>query len=466
MRASSASADQGENDCHGTMGNSALKTGYGCQMPAMVDLWRKTWSAEPGTTDPLAPFGIITLASGGSEGGSDIGGMRWSQTANFGVNPNPAMPASFVAQAYDIGDPYPSKSCYGYSCCWNRYNASLCAKATNGHPELCDPYCTALHDTNFYMGPIHPRLKKPAGQRAAIAAMAIAYPPKGQSAAQAAVSPRKAYTGPTISGCAVSTDGTKLTLKFNTSLLAGGKVEVKPYNKSNTQALRALVNSSLWCMQPGDGCVVDGKFCHEMVEDCVHKVSVCHTQPAAHGKPAHQVCQMQPRCKNATSGVYDVPLVPGCIDFGPPGTLPPPALGDRELDDDPHTSRRALLSAGDGGHGLTGLPYWADTTWISLELESGGGDGDTVVADLSSLNGSAPFAIAYAWDNGKDTCCNAGGDPAIANGFVECTPASCPIQLPDARAPFGALPANPFIARIKDGKCECLEPQVCSEAVV
>jgi len=102
MRASSASADQGENDCHGTMGNSALKTGYGCQMPAMVDLWRKTWSAEPGTTDPLAPFGIITLASGGSEGGSDIGGMRWSQTANFGVNPNPAMPASFVAQAYDI----------------------------------------------------------------------------------------------------------------------------------------------------------------------------------------------------------------------------------------------------------------------------------------------------------------------------------------------------------------------------
>eukprot|EP01043_Picozoa_sp_COSAG02_P078030 COSAG02_NODE_17371_length_1009_cov_1.520879_1_plen_56_part_10 len=48
-------------------------------MPAMVNLWRKTWSKEPGTTDPLAPFGIVTLASGGSEGGSDIGGMRWSQ---------------------------------------------------------------------------------------------------------------------------------------------------------------------------------------------------------------------------------------------------------------------------------------------------------------------------------------------------------------------------------------------------
>ena len=53
----------------------------------------------------------------------------------------------------------------------------------------------------------------------------------------------------------------------------------------------------------------------------------------------------------------------------------------------------------------------------------------------------------------------------ISNGFIECTPASCPIQLPDSRAPFGALPANPFIAKIKGGKCECLEPQVCSEAV-
>ena len=137
----------------------------------MVDLWRKTWSKTPGTTDPLAPFGIVTLASGGSEGGADIGGMRWSQTANYGVNPNPAMPATFVAQvrsrwsplavlssgltvflggqAYDIGDPFPSKSCYGWRCCWNNYNASQCAKQTDGHPERCDPYCDALHATNF-----------------------------------------------------------------------------------------------------------------------------------------------------------------------------------------------------------------------------------------------------------------------------------------------------------------------------
>ena len=73
-------------------------------MVAMVDLWRKSWSKRPGTTDPLAPFGIVTLASGGSEGGSDIGGMRWSQTGNFGTLPSDEMPMTFLAHAYDLGE--------------------------------------------------------------------------------------------------------------------------------------------------------------------------------------------------------------------------------------------------------------------------------------------------------------------------------------------------------------------------
>jgi hypothetical protein len=51
---------KGENNCHGTMGNSANHQGYGCQMPAMVDLWRKKWSQVPGTTSPTAPFGELS----------------------------------------------------------------------------------------------------------------------------------------------------------------------------------------------------------------------------------------------------------------------------------------------------------------------------------------------------------------------------------------------------------------------
>ena len=99
------------------------------QMVAMVDLWRRAWSKEANTTDPMAPFGIVTLASGGSEGnfqthlciptperdlcirrnkcdftagGSDIGGMRWSQTGNFGTLPSPEMPNTFLARKETI----------------------------------------------------------------------------------------------------------------------------------------------------------------------------------------------------------------------------------------------------------------------------------------------------------------------------------------------------------------------------
>ena len=37
-----------------------------------------------------------------------------------------------------------------------------------------------------------------------------------------------------------------------------------------------------------------------------------------------------------------------------------------------------------------------------------------------------------------------------------CGPASCPIMS------SSSLPANPFLAKIVDGKCECIAPQVCS----
>lgn len=85
------------------MGNSMTGTGYGCSLPAMVRNWRDVWAGD--SEDAL--FGVATLASGGSEGaGWHMAGMRWSQTANYGVWPNPAMPNSFGAQVYDIGDPW------------------------------------------------------------------------------------------------------------------------------------------------------------------------------------------------------------------------------------------------------------------------------------------------------------------------------------------------------------------------
>eukprot|EP00666_Eupelagonemidae_sp_cell4sb_P011070 gene11070-143_t len=47
----------------------------------MVRDWRKLWSATPGTTDPVAPFGVVALPTSGKEGGGyTMGAMRWAQS--------------------------------------------------------------------------------------------------------------------------------------------------------------------------------------------------------------------------------------------------------------------------------------------------------------------------------------------------------------------------------------------------
>ena len=56
---------QGENNMGGTYGNSAAGVGYGCEQLELVRGWRAAWSVVPNTTDPLAPFGLVTLASSG-----------------------------------------------------------------------------------------------------------------------------------------------------------------------------------------------------------------------------------------------------------------------------------------------------------------------------------------------------------------------------------------------------------------
>ncbi len=139
---------QGENDMHNLFGNSAQKTGYACLMEALVKQWRMLWSATAGTTEADAPFGFVTLAPSGGEGGSDIGTMRWAQTASYGVAPNPALPRTFVAQAYDLNDPYHNDSCYGKYHCHD-----------NSRPEddnltswgSCTSYCESVRTTNWYM---------------------------------------------------------------------------------------------------------------------------------------------------------------------------------------------------------------------------------------------------------------------------------------------------------------------------
>ena len=85
--------------------------------------------------------------------------------------------------------------------------------------------------------------------------------------------------------------------------------------------------------------------------------------------------------------------------------------------------------------------------------------------DLTPLNGARPLAVRYAWgvlqDNnggvgsyaGEKLCCRDAGD--LIGITKPCEPASCALMA------SGGLPANPFLARIVDGRCKCLEPQIC-----
>jgi hypothetical protein len=72
---------QGENNMGGVKGNAIANVGYGCMQRQLITGWRTAWSRTPNTTDPNAPFGLVTLASSGTEGGPNMGAMRWAQVS-------------------------------------------------------------------------------------------------------------------------------------------------------------------------------------------------------------------------------------------------------------------------------------------------------------------------------------------------------------------------------------------------
>jgi hypothetical protein len=87
-------ADQGENNMPGRKGNSAADEGYSCSQRVLIEGWREIWSKIPGTTDPRAPFGIVTLASSGSEGGPNMGAMRQAREYH---QPSASCPCQHIA---------------------------------------------------------------------------------------------------------------------------------------------------------------------------------------------------------------------------------------------------------------------------------------------------------------------------------------------------------------------------------
>lgn len=209
---------QGENNvfqCHGAnsslqhgkdsggplaCGSIADSTGYACMMKNLIDTWREGWSVEPGTADPSFPFGLVSLAGGTSEGAPlNMGAFRYAQTGNTGLLPNEQMPNTFVAQAFDTGDP-----CEGGSqCCLNRADGQGGWACESGEA----PY------TAQFMGGIHPRVKKIVGTRLAKAARALVYEDKTQ-----------VWTGPVLESCTVTNDA--IVLKFDQDKMLDDTIQV------------------------------------------------------------------------------------------------------------------------------------------------------------------------------------------------------------------------------------------------
>jgi sialate O-acetylesterase len=219
---------QGENNLQYDGGNSAQNTGYASLFPAMIRDWRAAWSSTPGTTDPLAPFGFVTLADGTDEAwGLSMAGMRWAQMGTYGSVPNPIMPNTFVALGHDAGDPWDCDSCGDRACCVDDYIplGSTCNGDHRGQ--------WSVNGTGWFMGQVHPRSKGIIGRRLSQAAFSTVY-----GGAVPAV-------GPVLSGCSLS--GATLTITFNKTLLAGNKItweEGTSIVAENT-ALYVLASNSL-----------------------------------------------------------------------------------------------------------------------------------------------------------------------------------------------------------------------------
>ena len=232
---------QGENNLAYMAGNVLDRTGYACMLPALIENWRRVWSAQTGTTDPNAPFGIVQLADSTDEGwGCNVPQMHWAQTANVGYAPNTFLPHTFMAAAHDLPDPWDDGCEEGAKCC-----------VDTGEPvdPTCGPHRGYLIQTGKYPGvsqpvtpsagtTIHPRIKRQIGQRLAQAAWSLVY---GHT--------EVAWTGPVLAGCALTTDSKgqrQLRVRFNASLLQGDQVVVADYNRTERASVTwLLVNTSV-----------------------------------------------------------------------------------------------------------------------------------------------------------------------------------------------------------------------------
>jgi len=126
-----------------------------------------------------------------------------------------------------LDDPYMNNTCANKGCVPMKVGDASCVG--------CENFATSAQETPM-LGPIHPRVKKPVGDRLARGAYATVYGGNVHA------------TGPVLSGCKLK--GNKLTIKFNRTLLGTDKLEVGDYYRpTNATYLQILTNQTLLCLQ-------------------------------------------------------------------------------------------------------------------------------------------------------------------------------------------------------------------------
>ena len=114
-------------------------TGYACNLAAMLEGWRVAWRVK---SPAELPVGVVTLAGGTDEGQPySMPSMRYAQTGNRGFLPAPGLPATFMAQAFDLGDPCSQMSEDGFP---SGGDGRCCSNHLEGGASACDDHVQQL----------------------------------------------------------------------------------------------------------------------------------------------------------------------------------------------------------------------------------------------------------------------------------------------------------------------------------
>ena len=142
--------------------------------------------------------------------------FRMAQSHNYGYTPNPALPNVYMALAHDLGDPW-----------WNP-----CDSNWRSPPYAClilnDSYIPVWseNDTHWLMSDVHPRTKRPLGQRLAQVMYGVLYNNSVYD---------YQYRPPLISGCKLNNQTGKIVVSFNTTFLNGNSIDYIPFKRNGNE---------------------------------------------------------------------------------------------------------------------------------------------------------------------------------------------------------------------------------------